>query len=157
MKVLLADENTEYLEEQRKLLEAADIAVAGTATDAHEVIEQTLRLEPDVVLMNAEMPGASGIAATRTLKFLAPAVRIVILAATDSDEQLFSALDAGATGYLPRNISAGKLLNALAELERDGPAVSPLLWQKILAEFARRDPKTGNTHTDETPHDHNAL
>jgi two-component system NarL family response regulator len=146
MRVLLADENTVFLEELRRLLEANNIAVVGVATDAHEVIEQTLRLEPQVVLLNAEMPGASGIDAMRTLKSLTPAVRIVIMAVTDSDEQLFRALDAGANGYLPRNISAGRLINALAELEKGGPAISPGLWGKIFAEFARRERNAGSKH-----------
>lgn len=148
MKVLLADANTTFLEELRRQLQAGNIAVVGTATDAHEVIEQTLRLEPEAVLMNAEMPGANGIAATRTLKRLAPTVKIVIMAETDNDEQLFDALDAGVTGYLPRSISAGKLLKALSELEKDGPAVSPQLWKKIFAEFARRERKTGNRRSE---------
>jgi DNA-binding NarL/FixJ family response regulator len=142
MNVLLADENAVFLEELRHLLEANNIAVVGLARDAHEVIEQTLRLEPQVLLMNAEMPGASGIDALRTLKLLAPKVRIVIMTAADSDEQLFRALDAGANGYLRKQISPGKLLTALAELEKGGAAISPLLWGRIFAEFARREEKS---------------
>ena len=100
MRVLLVDDNPLFLEGLRNMLEASEIAVVGTAGNAQEAIAQATHLRPEIVLMDVQMPGGSGIEATRALKSRFPQMKIVMLTVSESEEHLFDAIAAGASGYL---------------------------------------------------------
>jgi two-component system NarL family response regulator len=138
MRVLLVDDNALFLEGFRNLLEASGIAVAGTAANARMAVEQARRLQPDVVLMDIQMPGASGIEATRAIKADFPQMKIVMLTLSDADAHLFEAIAAGACGYLLKGGSEEGLVAALEGMARGESPLSRSLAARVLEEFTRR-------------------
>jgi two-component system NarL family response regulator len=140
--MILVDDSDLFLSGLRNMLEAADIVVLGTASSAQEAIELARRLQPEVVLMDVQMPGQNGIEATRVLKALFPEMKIVMMTVSDRDEHLFDAIVAGVSGYLLKNMSPEKFLETLTGIERGESPLSPGLAARIMAEFARRDRET---------------
>ena len=137
--MLLVDDSALFLEGLRNILEDRGIRVLGTASSAEEAVDRAQFLRPDVVLMDVLMPGQSGIEATRRLKSRFPAMKIVMMTASESDEHLFDAIAAGASGYLRKGSSPESFVEALEGLVRGETPLSPGLAAKILAEFARRE------------------
>lgn len=139
MKVLLADDNALFLEGLENLLEDNGIVVLGTANNAQVAVAQAIFLMPDVVLMDIEMPGKSGIEATRAIKSRLPAMKIVMMTVSQDETHLFEAIAAGASGYLLKSMPQKDFVEALAGMVRGESPFSPGLAGKILAEFARRE------------------
>jgi two-component system NarL family response regulator len=135
---LLVDDNALFLEGFRNLLEAGGIAVAGTAKSAREAVEQVRRLQPDVVLMDIQMPGGSGIEATREIKFAYPEMKIVMVTLSETDAHLFDAISAGACGYLLKGGSEEGVVAALEGMARGESPLSRTLAAKLMEEFTRR-------------------
>jgi two-component system NarL family response regulator len=138
MKVLLVDDNALFLEGLKNMLEASGVEVLGMALNAREAVELTGRLAPEVVLMDIQMPGDSGIAATGAIKALYPNVKIVMMTVAKNDTCLFDAIAAGACGYLLKNMPEDAFLQALKGMARGESPLSPGLAAKVLAEFSRR-------------------
>jgi DNA-binding NarL/FixJ family response regulator len=96
----------------------AEVAVAGTASDGQEAITQADALRPDVVLMDLRMPGLDGIAATRAIRQCAPSSQVLVLTTFDDEALILAAIEAGAAGYLPKNIPARELVQAILAVHR---------------------------------------
>lgn len=112
IRVLLVDEREAMREGLRHMLnEDKSISVVGDARDVQAALTQVSKLHPDLVLMDEGMRSLNGIEATRLLKEAGLPVSIVIL--TDKNESLASAIEAGAVGFLPRNISRSHLITAI--------------------------------------------
>lgn len=138
MNTLLVDDNPLFLEGLANVLQAGGIQVVGTATNARDALTQARRLLPDLVLMDIQMPGESGIEATRRLKAEFPGMKIVMMTISDQNAHLFDAIAAGASGYLLKGSQEG-FLEALRGMEQGESPLSPGLAERILAEFARRE------------------
>src|SRR5215207_8234932 len=117
-----------------------DFTVVGEAEDAESALNQARALEPDIVLMDIELPGEDGVTATRRLKMEMPAVTVVMLTVHDDSLTLFEAIKAGAQGYLVKNVRARELLEQLRGLARGEAAISRRLAARILDEL-RGDPE----------------
>ncbi len=137
MRVLLADDHALFRDGLRSLLEARGVEVVGEARNGREAIDQTRRLNPDVVLMDLHMPELDGLAATRLISAEQPEVKVVILTASEEDAHLFEAIKSGAQGYLFKNLAAEELFQLLEGVARGEPALTPALARKLLGEFAR--------------------
>lgn len=137
MRVLLADDHVLFRDGLRSLLEARGFEVAGEASTGQEALDRAKALEPEVVLMDLKMPQMDGLTATRLIKASMPAVKVIVLTASEEDEDLFEALKSGAQGYLLKNLRADQLVELLEAAGRGEPALSPALAAKVLAEFAR--------------------
>ncbi|MGE5550122.1 MAG: histidine kinase N-terminal 7TM domain-containing protein [Bacteroidota bacterium] len=149
MRVLLVDDHALFREGLQSLLATRGYQVVGTACDGVEALEKARALQPDVILMDIQMPRCNGLAATRLIKAEMPAVRIVILTMSEDDEHLFEAIKSGASGYLLKNLGADALFDLLAGLARGEAPLSPGLAAKVLHEFARqRDTSAPTTETD---------
>lgn len=138
MRILLVDDSKRFLSGLKNMLESHNYHVVGVATNAEEAMRQTGVLAPDLVLMDIQMPGQSGIEAARAIKQAHPLLKIVMMTVSDSDEHLFDAIAAGADGYLLKGGRPELFVDALASLERGELPLSPGLATKIMAEFARR-------------------
>jgi len=115
-----------------------DFTVVGTwATGAIDV-EAVRRLAPELVLMDVELPEASGIEATRALREALPEVRVVMLTAYADGELLFEAMQAGAVGYLLKHVPAPELVRALRALAAGEHELTPALASRFLREFRAR-------------------
>jgi DNA-binding NarL/FixJ family response regulator len=140
-RVLLVDDHAILREGLRALLAAQpDFAVVGEAGDGAEAVALAATLAPDLVLMDVDMPGVDGIAATEAIKAASPAVTVVMLTVHDADDKLFTAIRAGAQGYLLKDIRGAELVEALRGLARGEAPISRRLATRLLREFAQQAP-----------------
>ena len=137
MRVLLVDDHALFLEGIRNLLTSEGIQVVGTARDGLEALAQARRLRPDVILMDVQMPRCNGLSATRLIKAEMPESKIVILAMSEDEQDLFEAVKSGASGYLLKRLDAEQFFAYLADLEAGHLPFSPGLAAKLLSEFTR--------------------
>ena len=137
MKVLLVDDHPLFMEGLQNLLGAMGIEVVGAAKNGLEAFEKAGTLRPEVILMDVRMPGCNGLEATRLIKAKFPEIRIVMLTASEADEDLFEAVKSGASGYLLKNLNAEELFSMLEALEQGEAPLSPGLAARVLKEFNR--------------------
>jgi len=137
VRVLIADDHALFRDGLRSLLEAHGIEVLGEARNGSEAVDLAREYQPDIVLMDLNMPGVNGLAATRLISAEMPNVRVVVLTASEDDADLFEAVKSGAQGYLPKSLEAEQLFSFLEGVLKDEPALTPVLARKVLGEFAR--------------------
>ncbi len=137
MKVLLVDDHPIFLDGLNTLLTIRGIEVVGMARDGVEALEKACALQPDVILMDIQMPRLNGLAATRLVKAKLPNVRIVMLTMSADDENLFEAIKSGASGYLLKTEDTDKFFELLTDLMRGEVPLSPGLASRVLEEFAQ--------------------
>ncbi len=140
MRILLADDHPLFRDGVASLLGAWGHEVVGAAADGESAVTQAAALHPDLVLMDVAMPGGGGLAATRRIAETVPGVAIVMLTASEGEDDLFAAIKAGARGYLLKNLEARELRAMLEAVERGEAAISPATAGRILAELARPAP-----------------
>ncbi|MBX0326394.1 response regulator transcription factor [Oscillochloris sp. ZM17-4] len=109
------------------------IAIVGEAAGGAAALELYARLRPDVVLMDLQMPGVDGAEATRRIRTLDPAARILVLTTYATDEFIFTALRAGAQGYLLKDASADELVAAIQAVRRGQTQLSPEVAARLVA------------------------
>jgi DNA-binding NarL/FixJ family response regulator len=136
IRVLLADPHALFRRGVRLVLEEEpDIEVVGEAGEGLDAVERIVELVPDLVLMDVRMPGVSGIEATRRVRELVPSVKVAILTVSESDDDLFAAVRAGATGYLLKEVSIEELPDAVRAVARGHSLISPSMASRLLGEF----------------------
>ena len=139
--VLLADDQPLLRRGFRMILEAEDgLTVAGEAGDGDEAVELARRHKPDVVLMDIRMPGTDGIEATRRITAAEPGVRVLVLTTFDLDEYAFGALQAGASGFLLKDVRPAELVAAVRTVASGDAVVSPRVTRRLLEEYAQQLP-----------------
>ena len=113
------------------------IEVAGEASDGQEAIALAQETRPDVVLMDLKMPRMGGIPATRQICQEVPETHVIILTTYDSDDLVFEGIKAGARGYLLKDTSSERLVDAIQGVVRGESQIDPTVAGKVLAEFRR--------------------
>jgi DNA-binding NarL/FixJ family response regulator len=137
VRVLLVDDQALFREALATLLEVRpEIDVVGEAGDGEAALRRAAELRPDVVLMDLHMPVLDGIAATRRLRVDQPGVRVLALTTFDDDEDVFAALRAGAVGYLLKDVSSDRLVEALLAAARGESVLQPSVAARVVARFA---------------------
>jgi DNA-binding NarL/FixJ family response regulator len=140
LRLLLVDDHALFREGVAGLFAyQSDFEVVGEAEDAESALRQARALRPDLVLMDIDLPGADGVAATRRIKAELPEVAVVMLTVHDDADKLVEAVKAGAEGYLVKNIRSAELLEQLRGLSRGEAAISRRMATRILEEFRRED------------------
>ena len=138
VRVLLVDDQALFREALATLLAVHDdIEVVGEAGNGDEALRRAAELAPDVVLMDLRMPVLDGIAATRRLRVEQPDVRVIALTTFDDDEDVFAALRAGAVGYLLKDVSSARLVEAVLAAARGESVLQPSVAAKVVARFAQ--------------------
>ena len=138
VRVLLVDDQALFREALATLLEVRpEIEVVGEAGDGATALDRVAGLRPDVVLMDLHMPVLDGVAATRRLRVEHPEVRVLALTTFDDDEDVFAALRAGAVGYLLKDVSGDRLVEALLAAARGESVLQPSVAAKVVARFAQ--------------------
>ena len=128
------------------------IDVVGQAADGVEAIEQALALRPDVVVMDLQMPRASGVVATREITARLPATRVVVLTTFDHDELVFDAIRAGAHAYLLKDASEDDVLETIRAVHRGESRLSPTIANKVLNLFRQMTSESPTqSHPDAPP------
>ncbi len=137
MRVLVADDHSLFRDGIVSLLEAGGFEVVGQYGDGRSAVEAALRLRPDVVLLDITMPDISGLEALRQIRAEWPTALIVILTASDDDETLFQASEAGASGYLLKSLKADEFLEMLNGVRRGEAAMTRQTTARLLAGLSR--------------------
>lgn len=114
----------------------------GVFGDALQVETQVIELNPDVVLMDINMPGLTGIEATRLIKSKHSGVKVLIQTAFDSDENVFGSLREGAEGYLLKSSSADKILKGIVDVYQGGAIMTPSIALRVMRFFQPNDKVT---------------
>ncbi len=136
--VLLADDQHLVRAGFRSLLRRdRDIAVVGEASTGDEAVRTALALRPDVILMDIRMPGLDGIEATRRILAVADP-KVIILTTFETDEYVFAALAAGASGFLTKEIEPDGLRRAVRVVAAGDALLSPSVTRRVVGQFANR-------------------
>jgi DNA-binding NarL/FixJ family response regulator len=120
----------------------ADIEVVGEAGDGLEAVDAARRLEPDVVLMDIRMPRLDGLEATRRILDAGTRSRVMILTTFDTDEHVFEALRAGASGFLLKDVPREQLVDAVRTVAAGEALLAPSVTRRLIEEFSRRPVNT---------------
>ena len=139
VRVVVADDQALLRKGFRMILEAEDgVEIVGEAADGSDAVRLAELYRPDVVLMDVRMPVLDGIEATRaiTSSDAAGATRVLILTTFDLDEYAFSALRAGASGFLLKDVPPAELVAAIRTVARGDAVVSPRVTRRLLEEYA---------------------
>jgi DNA-binding NarL/FixJ family response regulator len=137
--ILLADDHTMFRRGVRRIIQSIkDVEVVGEASDGFELLELLKRTSPQMVIMDISMPNLRGLEATREIKIINPAVKVLILTMHKDKEYLYHAFSAGAEGYLLKEDADSELIAAIDTLRKGGTYISPLLSSQLADLFMQK-------------------
>lgn len=139
-RVLLADDSLPFRQGLVSLLHSVDeIEIVGEAENGNDAINLAEKLQPDVVLMDLQMPGINGIEATKRILLTSPHIRVLVLSMFEDDASVFSALQAGAYGYLLKGALKSEIVRAIHSVIAGEAIFGPAIAKKIMQYFSKTD------------------
>ena len=136
IRILLAEDHVIVREGTRQLIQREpDMEVVGEAGDGEEAVELANKLHPNVVIMDIAMPRLNGIEATKQIKALHPAICVLILTAYDNDQYIFALLEAGAAGYLLKNVRGRELIDAIRAVHAGESVLYPTVARRVISQL----------------------
>lgn len=152
--VLIADDHPVVRQGLRTFLELQeDMEIVGEAAGGEEAVALVQELLPDVVLMDLVMPGVDGVEATRRIRDVSPATKVIALTSFTDDETVFASIKAGAAGYLLKDVRPQALSEAIRTVHRGEALLHPTIAAKLMQEFAQRDKRSAKDPLTEREHD----
>lgn len=150
--VLIADDHAIVRRGLRTLIAGEpDMKVAGEASDGYEVVARARDLDPDVILLDLVMPGQSGLEALSQIKTENPKARVLVLTSFGDNDRVFSAIRAGAAGYLLKDASPEQLLQAIHDVHSGESHLHPTIALKMLRELDNPNLNAGNVSLTDDP------
>ncbi len=141
IRVLIADDHPHFRDGlQALLLSASDLEVVGEAGDGEAAISLAADLQPDVILMDLNMPGVGGIEATRRILRTSPHIAILVVSMFEDDDSIFAALQAGARGYLLKGALKAEILRSLRAVSSGEAIFGPAIAKRLMQYFAAPRP-----------------
>ncbi len=139
IKILIADDHSLMRQGLKQILEIEDgIEVIGLAVDGDDAIQKSLKLKPDVVLMDINMPKVNGIQALRRIKDMGLAIKIIMLTIHDDREYLFETINIGAEGYVLKDAESSSLIKAIKDVYSGESYIHPSLASEFVREYKKR-------------------
>jgi len=146
IRILLAEDHVIVREGTRQLIQREpDMEVVGEAGDGEEAVDLTNKLHPNVVIMDIAMPRLNGIEATKQIKALHPAISVLILTAYDNDQYIFAILEAGAAGYLLKNVRGSELIDAIRAVHAGESVLYPTVARRVISQLVSPFSSTAET------------
>ena len=134
LRIIIVDDHEVVRLGLRTLLERhPNFTVVDEAATAKEAVQKTLRLKPDVVVMDIRLPGGSGIEACRKITEQLADTKVIMLTSYDEDDMLFDAISAGACGYVLKQIGSDDLIRAVEAVSNGEALLDPALTQRVFA------------------------
>ncbi|MBN2186981.1 MAG: response regulator transcription factor [Dehalococcoidia bacterium] len=134
VRVLLAEDHVVVREGIRELIQREEgMEIVGEAGDGEEAVQLAERLKPDIILMDISMPKLNGIEATQRIKGLHPSISVLVLTAYDNEEFILALLEAGAAGYLLKNVRSRELINAIRAVYDGESVLHPVIANKVFS------------------------
>lgn len=144
IKVALCEDNDVFRESLVQFIDdTPGYEVVFSLSSAENILDNISAYEPDVILMDIDMPGINGISATALIKSNFPHINVLILTVYEDDDKIFDAILAGATGYLLKKTAPSRILEAIAEVEQGGASMSASIVKKVISYFSRQESKAG--------------
>src|SRR5690349_12241271 len=141
LRVIIADDHPVFRNGMRALLASLpDLDVVGEATTGAEAIALATAEQPDVIVMDLQMPGVGGIVATRQILNTSPHIRILIVTMFEDDESVFAALRAGARGYILKGANPHEIVQAITAVGAGAVIFSSAIAQRVIDYFAAPRP-----------------
>jgi two-component system response regulator DevR len=138
IRIIIVDDHEIVRIGMRSLLEQyPQYEVVAEAGNAKEAVEQVLTFKPDIVLMDIRLPGKSGIDACEEIKQVLPDTKVIMLTSYAEDEMLFSAIKAGASGYVLKQIDSEGLIKSLEAVSRGEASLDPAVTQRVFQEVRK--------------------
>ena len=157
IKIIIADDHPLIRQGLRVVIEAQpDMELVGEASNGEHAIQQALALKPDIVIMDLQMPVKDGLAATREIAQANPQVQVLILTSFPDDDNVYTAIKAGAMGFLLKDSSAEYLLDAIRTVSRGESVLHPTIARKLMQEI-RQPPRLPPTTEPLTPREVEVL
>jgi DNA-binding NarL/FixJ family response regulator len=144
LRVLLADDHAPTREDLRWALTRGGLSVCAEASDAAHAVQLALETSPDICLLDVRMPGG-GVAAAWEISARLPTTKVVMLSVSDEDTDLFSALRAGAVGYLVKDLDLRRLPRALRDVADGKAAIPRALVTRMVKQFHTNEPRFRTT------------
>ena len=142
VRILIADDHPHFRDGLRALLlSAPDIEVVGEAADGEEAVRLAARLQPDVILMDLNMPGTGGIEATSRILYASPKILILVISMYEDDDSVFAALKAGARGYLLKGALKAEILRAIRSVMSGEAIFGPAIARRLMQYFSAPRPE----------------
>jgi len=137
IRILIADDHAVVRKGLRAILAVCeDLQLVGEATDGNEAVTLAKELQPDVILMDLEMPHKDGIEAIQDIVISNPESRILVLTSFSEDDRVFASIKAGAQGYLLKDSTTEELLQAIRSVYRGQPALHPQIAGRLMREIS---------------------
>ena len=141
VRIVVAEDHPFFRDGLRLALGRDDrLQIVGEASNGREAVDKVRAYMPDVVLMDLLMPEMDGIAATRAIKEFAPDVKVIVLTSFQDDEHIMPAIEAGATGYLLKDVSAPDLVKAIEGAYAGHAQLHPEVARKLMEQLAKTLP-----------------
>ncbi len=138
MRILVADDHSLFRDGLTSLLKASGFEVAGEAGDGEQAVRETLKLKPDIVLMDLNMPLMNGLQALQQIRTAAPDTKVIMLTVSDRSDDLVSAIENGAYGYLLKSLDSQSFIASMRGLEEGKAPISGEMTSQLLAHIAQQ-------------------
>lgn len=136
VRVFVVEDQPQLLKNLLKVLGLfPELEVVGTAQEGEDGVEQMVKLLPDLVLLDLELPGIDGIEVTRRLKRRAPSVEVLILTSFDDEQKVYEAIQAGASGYLVKRVGPEKIRSGIQDVMAGGTVLEPIIAKRFWNYF----------------------
>jgi DNA-binding NarL/FixJ family response regulator len=142
MKIAVFEDNKKFRESLEFIIvTSSNMELCGSFEDTQRLLQRIEALQPDVVLMDINIPEINGIEATRLIKERFPRIQICIQTVFEDDDKVFASLCAGASGYILKNTPADKIIQAIEQVAEGGAFFTPSIARKVLGNFMQQPEK----------------
>ncbi len=136
VRVFIVEDQPQLLKNLLKVLALfPELEIVGTAQEGEDGVEQMVKLVPDLVLLDLELPGIDGIEVTKRLKRRAPTVEVLILTSFDNEQKVYEAMQAGASGYLVKRVGPDKIRSGIHDVMSGGTVLEAIIARRFWNYF----------------------